>query len=225
MKLYHDPASTTSRIVSFFLFDNDIPFDEAIVTTAAGEQHHPELKILNPNGHVPVLVDDNGFTLTESAAIIRYLAWKHQLGVYPANLEARTRVDEAMSWFQTNFHVYHCAMLAYTYILPALRSLEPGVLATIRHMGQQGSQRYLQVLNDHMIGSNPYVCGARITLADYVGAANVTLGHFAGVDLAPYPNVVRWLDTLAVRKGWAPAYAAFEAALAASPAGPRRHAA
>jgi glutathione S-transferase len=225
MKLYHDPASTTSRIVSFFLFDNDIPFDEAIVTTAAGEQHDPQLKILNPNGQVPVLVDDNGFTLTESGAIIRYLACKHQLGVYPAGIEARTRVEEAMNWFQTNFHVYHCVMLAYTYILPPLQSLEPGVLATIRHMGQQGSQRYLKVLNDHMIGASPYVCGARMTLADYVGAANVTLGYFAGVDLAPYPNVVRWLDTLRSRKGWAPAYSIFEAALTSSRRGALSHAA
>lgn len=224
MKLYYNPVSTTSRIVSFFLFDNDIAFDETIVTPNADNQDALTLKRLNPSNHVPVLIDDD-FTLTESAAIIRYIAEKHELDAYPTNLEARTRVEETMSWFQTNFHVFHCVMLGYTHSLPALKSLDPSVLGTMRHMGAQGSQRYLQVLNDHMIGANPYVCGARITLADYVGAANVTLGYFAGVDLTPYPNVVRWLKTLAARKGWAPAYSAFEAAVTASPQGALSHAA
>ena len=213
MRLFHDPASTTSRIVTFFLHDQAIPFEETIVTLRESGDPASRLKALNPNGQVPVLVEPDGYTLTESSAIIRHIAVRHGLDVYPAHLEARSRVDEAVSWFQTNFHTFHCVMLSYTHIIPALRSLDPMVLATIRHMGQQGSQRYLRVLNDHMLGSSPYVCGARITLADYVGAANVTLGHFAGVDFAPYPNVMNWLGALRRRKGWAPAYAAFEAAL------------
>jgi glutathione S-transferase len=224
MKLYYNPASTTSRIVSFFLFDHDIAFDETIVTPGADNENALALKRLNPSNHVPVLVDD-GFTLTESAAIIRYLAEKHQLDAYPSSLEARTRVDEAVSWFQTNFHVFHCVMLGYTHLLPALKALDPAVLRAMRYIGAQGSQRYLAVLNDHMIGSNPYVCGARITLADYVGAANVTLGYFAGVDLAPYPNVVRWLKALAARKGWAPAYSVFEVQVTSTPGGALSHAA
>jgi glutathione S-transferase len=83
-------------------------------------------------------------------------------------------------------------------------------------IGKGGSDKYLRVLNDHMIGGNDYVCGSRITLADYVGAANVTLGYAAGMNFAEYPNVARWLDTLRRRKGWAPAYSAFEAMLTAA---------
>jgi len=209
MKLFYDPLSTTSRIVSFFLYDQNIPFEQAIVSTAEGEQRGNVLTSLNPNCQVPVLVEDDGFIVTESSAIIRYLADGRGLDVYPREARARVRVEQALSWFQTNFHVFHCVLLAYTYSMPQLRGLDPGVLATMRGIGQAGSSRYLKILNDEMIGDRAYVCGGDITLADYVGAANVTLGYYAGLDLGPYPNVARWLDTLAARPGWTPAYGPF----------------
>ena len=214
MKLYFDPVSTTSRIVTFFLHDNDLPFDEAIVSVTNGQQHVPTLTKLNPSAQVPVLVDDGGFVLTESSAIIRYLAQKHQLGVYPADAADRAHVDAAVSWLQTNFHVYHCVLLSYTYVIPALRGLDPQVLAAMRGIGRHGSAKYLRILNDEMIGAKPFIGGCDISLADYVGAANVTLGYHYGLDLRPYPNVARWLDTLKQRKGWSPAYSVFEAQIA-----------
>jgi len=216
MQLIYDPASTSSRIVTFFLHDHAIDFDGRIVSVMVGEQFQPDFAAINPNCEVPVLVEDDGFRLTQSAVILQYLAQQRGLDVYPSSLRERAKVDEAMSWFKTNFHIYHCALLSYTHILPTFQAMEPTLLATVRATGQGGSNKYLKVLNDHMIGSNDYVCGQRVTLADYVGAANVTLGYAAGMDFAAYPNVVRWLKTLRHHKGWAPAYFAFEGMLAAA---------
>jgi glutathione S-transferase len=213
MKLIYDPASTSSRIVTFFLHDQNIAFDGQAISIAAGHQHLPDLASLNPNHEVPVLLGKNGFSLTQSSAIIRYLAAKHELDVYPKDLQRRARVDEAISWFQTNFHIFHCALLSYTYILPTMLTLDPKTLATMRAIGANGSEKYMTVLNDHMIGANTFVCGDEITLADYVGAANVSLGMFAGMDFSVYPNVSRWLDTLRARKGWPLACSVFEEAL------------
>jgi glutathione S-transferase len=215
MKLYYDPISTSSRIVTFFLHDQAIPFDEEIVALAAGDHRTPAYLALNPDGQVPLLVGDDGFRLTQSSVIIRHLAAERGLAVYPSDPEARARVDEAISWFQTNFHVFHCALLSYTYILPSLTALDPEVLAVMRGIGRAGSDRYLKVLDTHMIGDRPFVCGSAITLADYVGVAQVLLGAFAGLDFAAFPNVRRWLQTLRERPGWPLAYAGFEGALAA----------
>jgi glutathione S-transferase len=214
MQLIYDPASTSSRIVTFFLHDHAIAFDEKRVALAEGGQFDPEVAAVNPNCEVPVLIDSDGVAMTQSSVIIQHLALRRALDVYPVDPSARLRVDEAVSWFKTNFHIYHCALLAYTHILPAFLAMEPGTLATVRAIGQGGSDKYLKILNDHMIGDNDYVCGASMTLADYVGAANVTLGHAAGMDFAAYPNVVRWLGTLRQRPGWAPAYRVFETLLA-----------
>lgn len=219
MKLYYDPISTSSRIVTFFLHDQAIPFDEEIVALAAGDQASPAFLALNPNGQVPVLVDDDGFRLTQSSAIIRHVAVERGLAVYPSDAHERARVDEAVAWFQTNFHVFHCALLSYTYMLPQLAALDPAVLAVMRGIGRAGSDRYLAVLDRHMIGDRDFVCGGSITLADYVGAAQVGLGAFAGLDFAAFPNVRRWLRRLEARPGWPLAYAGFEGALAAFRAG------
>jgi glutathione S-transferase len=216
MQLIYDPASTSSRIVTFFLHDNGIDFDGKIVDICNAEQFQPDFAAINPNCEVPVLVEDDGFRLTQSATILQYLAGQRGLDVYPTHARERARVDEAMSWFKTNFHIYHCALLSYTHILPTFRSMDPAMLATVRAIGKGGSDKYLKVLNHHMIGSSDYVCGNRITLADYVGAANVTLGYAAGMDFARYPNVLRWLEALRRRKGWTQAYSVFEATLNAA---------
>jgi glutathione S-transferase len=213
MQLIYDPASTSSRIVTFFLHDNAIDFDGKIVSVLAGEQFRPDFAAVNPNCEVPVLVEASGFQLTQSAVILQYLADKRGLDVYPRHPQERAKVDEAVSWFKTNFHIYHCALLSYTHILPTFLAMDPAMLATVRAIGKGGSDKYLKVINDHMIGANDYVCGSRITLADYVGAANVTLGYAAGMDFADYPNVARWLANLRRHKGWAPAYSVFEAML------------
>jgi glutathione S-transferase len=219
MKLIYDPASTSSRIVTFFLHDQDIAFDDRRIAIASGEQRQPELALVNPNCEVPVLIERNGFSLSQSSSIIRYVATKYGLEVYPFDQQRRAKVDEAMSWLQTNFHTYHCALLSYSYILPNMQALDPKTLATMRAIGAGSSEKYLKVLNNHMIGANRFICGNEITLADYVGAANVSLGMFAGMDFSNHPNVARWLDTLRCREGWAPAYEEFDRVVGAT----RRH--
>lgn len=216
MQLIYDPASTSSRIVTFFLHDNGIEFDGKAVNIMQGEQFRGNFAAVNPNCEVPVLIEDDGFRLAQSSVILRYLAGQRGLDVYPTPPRERAKVDEAVSWFKTNFHLYHCALLSYTHILPAFLAMDPAMLASVRAIGKGGSDKYLRVLNDHMIGSNDYVCGSHITLADYVGAANVTLGYAAGMNYSAYPNIVRWLNTLRHHTGWTPAYSAFEAMLAAA---------
>jgi glutathione S-transferase len=70
MKLYYHPASTTSRIIMMFAAEEGITLDYQIIDLMTGEHLNPEYKALNPNCLVPML-DDDGFHLTESGAIIR----------------------------------------------------------------------------------------------------------------------------------------------------------
>jgi glutathione S-transferase len=57
----------------------------------------PEFLTLNPNGTVPVIVDD-GFVLWESNAILRYLGAQARSGLWPADARQRAIVDQWMSW-------------------------------------------------------------------------------------------------------------------------------
>jgi glutathione S-transferase len=95
MKLYMHPVSTTSRPVMQFIADNKIDVDMQVVDILKGEQYEPAYSKINPNHLIPML-EDGDFRLTESAAILRYLAEKAGLAAYPKDLKQRARVNEVM---------------------------------------------------------------------------------------------------------------------------------
>ena len=73
MKLHYHPASTTSRIVELFVRDQGIDLEYQLVDLFIGAHKHPDFEKLNPNRLVPVL-EDGDFFLTESSAIVKYIA-------------------------------------------------------------------------------------------------------------------------------------------------------
>jgi len=220
MKLYYDPLATSARSVTFFLFDQEIPFEEALVSMQLGDQHGPAFAALNPNRQVPVL-EDGDFVLTQSSAILKYVADRVGSPAYPSEPRARARVNEAMDWFGTGLHPPYCVFLAYRRMLPQLRALAPVTQAEMEALGQAMSARYLGVLDGHMLADRPFVCGEEVTIADYLGFSHVTLGEAAGFDLGPYPHIRAWLARMKARPGYDAAYAAFrgftDAAQAAAP--------
>ena len=95
MKLYYHPVSTVSRPVVLFAMDSGIDLDYQLVDLATGEHLQPAYEAVNPSKLVPVL-EDGDFRLTESSAILKYLADKVDSAAYPKDLQqtcARQRDD------------------------------------------------------------------------------------------------------------------------------------
>jgi glutathione S-transferase len=90
MKLYMHPVSMTSRPVRLFIAENHIDVDEQMVDLMTGEHHQAPFVSLNPNRMVPVL-EDGDLRLTESSAILKYLADKIDSPTYPKDLKQRPR--------------------------------------------------------------------------------------------------------------------------------------
>ena len=210
MKLYYHPASTVSRMVMLFAAQEGIALDYEVVDLMSGAHHQPAYKAVNPNALVPVL-DDDGFVLTESAAILRYLAGKTGSRAYPADLKARARVDEAMAWFYSNYYKDYAYGMVYPQLFPHhKRDSEQGHADAIA-WGRKQSLRWLGVLDAHFLGhGNAYLCGDTITLADYVGIEMVTLGELVGCTLQDYPNVCAWIGRMKALPHWAEVHAAYE---------------
>ena len=76
MRLYYHPASTTCRMIMLFASEEGIDLDYEIVDLFTGEHLKPDFATINPNCLVPAL-EDSGFRLTESSAILKYLANNH----------------------------------------------------------------------------------------------------------------------------------------------------
>lgn len=213
MKLYYDPISTTSRPVVLFMAEHGLEAELVHVDLMSGGHQDPAYLAINPNGLVPYLVDGD-FGLSESSAILKYLAEKVGSPAYPTELRARARVNEALDWFNTQFHEYYCMFACYGAIgVP--HGADASLLQAMAAYGREHAGRWLKLLDERMLGDRPFVCGDAISLADYLGASFVMLGEFVDFDLSPYPNVRRWLARMQARPHWDATYAGFRGLVAA----------
>lgn len=202
MKLYFHPASTTSRPIMLFAAENKLPLEMQVVDIFTGEHVKPPYEAINPNRLVPALEDGN-FRLTESSAILKYLADKFDSPAYPKDLQQRARVNERMDWVNTQL----CRDLAYGFVYPQIfpthkRRSDEAHDATVQ-WGKERAQGWLKVLNDHVLaGDNAFLCGNTMTIADYFCASFVALTELTGSDLAQFPNVKRWLGRMKRLESW-----------------------
>jgi glutathione S-transferase len=209
MKLYMHPVSMTSRPVRLFIAENKIPVEEVLVDVMTGEHLKPAYAALNPNCLIP-MIEDGDLRLTESSAILKYLADKIGSPAYPKDLKQRAKVNEIMDWINTNFYRDWGYNLCYPQLFPHLKRRSDEAQAATIEMGQQNAKRWLQILNDHWIGPNkPYLCGNEVTIADYFGAGIVTLGEVIRVNFSAYPNVQRWLANMKKLPNWGKVNEAF----------------
>jgi len=196
------PVSMTSRPIRLFIAENKIPVEEVTVDLFTGEHMKPPYSELNPSCLVP-MIEDGGFRLTESSAILKYLADKIGSPAYPKDLKQRAKVNEVMDWINTNFYRDWAYNLCYPQLFPNQKRRSDEAQAATIELGQENSKRWLKVLNDYFIGStNQYLCGNEMTIADYFAACLVTLGEVIGVDFSAYPNVQRWLNNMKKLPSW-----------------------
>jgi glutathione S-transferase len=201
MKLHFHPASTASRPVVLFCAEAGITYEPVVVDILTGAHYKEPFVSLNPSKMVPVL-EDGDLVLTESSAILKYLADKVGSPAYPKDLKARARVNERMDWFNTQHYREWGYHLIYPQVFPHhLRKPDEAQRATVE-WGREKSEQWLQVLNDNVLGSSKYLCGDQITIADYFGAEILSAGDLIGVSFKRYPNVDRWLGTMRALPSW-----------------------
>jgi glutathione S-transferase len=202
VKLYMHPASITSRIVRLYIAEKGLEVEEEVVDLFTGAHHQEPFVSVNPNRLVPVL-DDGDFRLTESAAILIYLAERFGLPEYPDETRARARVHEMMHWASFNFYRDWGYNLCYPQLFPHhKRPTEEGHRVAVE-WGRDKSAFWLQVLNGHWLGDGrTWLTGEAMTVADYYVGGLVALGDLVRFDFSPYPNVQRWLGRVKALPHW-----------------------
>ena len=210
MKLYTHPGSTAGRIVQSFAADQGVPLECVIVDLMTGEHLQPAYAALNPNQLVPMLVDGD-FKLTESSAILKYLADTVGSSAYPKELRARAHINEVMDWFNSNFYKDFGYGVVYLQVFPHHVRPNADCQAGTIAWGVEKSHRWLKVLDESILGPDrTYLCGASITLADYLGAEMISVGDLIGCTFDAYPNVRRWMGTMRALPTWAAVHAVLD---------------
>jgi glutathione S-transferase len=201
MKLYYHPVSTTSRPIMLLAADEDIELDYELVDLFTGVHLQPPFSAINPSQQVPVL-EDGDFRLTESSAILKYLAEKTGSAAYPKDLRQRARVNERMDWFNTGLYRELGYGAIYPQTLPHHKREDAAVQAAHLAWSCEKARRWLTILDRDIIGSNSYVCGGQITLADYLGIGMITAGEVTRFDYSAWTNLSRWIATMKARPSW-----------------------
>jgi glutathione S-transferase len=162
-----------------------VPYQHQPIEIGDAGARTPEFLALNPNGRLPVIVDD-GFVLFESLAITLYLAKKHSFGkLYPATLENESRAWQWSFWAiaevdrGVNIWSLHAVRLSPAERDPALREEALKVVAAP-----------FKVL-DAAVATQPYLLGEDFTVADLNVAAVISRG--IDMDLSPWPHLKNWL--------------------------------
>jgi glutathione S-transferase len=185
-----------------FAAEQGIPLELQVVDLFTGEHTKEPYGAINPNHLIPVL-DDGAFRLTESSAIMKYLADKAGSPLYPKDLQQRARVNERMDWINTQLAREFCYGMVYPQIFPQQKRSSPQIQDATLQWGKERAQGWLQVLDEHILGpGNSYLCGDSLTIADFFGAAFLTVGEVVGCSFAAYPNVQRWLGRMKALKSW-----------------------
>ena len=202
MKLYYHPVSTTSRPVMLFAGEAGIELDYQVVDLFTGAQYKSEYEAINPSHQVPVLEDD-GFRLTESSTILKYLADKTGSAAYPADARQRARVNERMDWFNTGFYRDFSYGFIYPQVFPFMRRSDDAVQAGTVAYGREKALGWLKILDQSLIGPrSKFLCGDAITIADYLGAIMALGIESIGGNYGAYPNITRWLGNMKGLKSW-----------------------
>ncbi len=204
MKLHMHPVSMTSRPIRLFIAENGLDIEEEVVDLMTGAHMQEPFISFNPNGLVPVL-EDGDLKLTESSAILKYLADRFDLPEYPKDLKQRAKVNEMMDWFNTNFYRDFGYGLVYPQIFPHQKRQSDEAQEKTIEWGLERAKRWLSILNDHYLGpEQQYLCGDEISIADYFGIGLLTLGEVVRCDFSQYANVERWVGNMKKLDNWGP---------------------
>lgn len=209
MKLYFHPASTTSRVVLLFAAEEGIALDFEVVDILSGAHLSGSYPAVNPKRLVPAL-DDDGFVLSESASILRYLANKTGSAAYPADPRQRARVDEMIDYLNSDFYRDWGYNLIYPQLFPHHKRESDAAQQATVCWGQGRCRNSLAYL-DSVLANRAFLAGDQRTIADYFGAGLLSAGELIRVDFSGFPHLQRWYASMRALPSWPKVSEALEA--------------
>jgi len=196
LKIWGRKNSINVQKVLWACAELDLPFDRIDAGMQFGVNNTPEYRAMNPNGLVP-LIDDGGFLLWESHAIVRYLARKHGSGsLCPADPQAAADADRWMEWYSTTL---------WNHMKPVFWNLirtppEKRNLAEVED-NRQKLAGYLAMADAHL-AKNGYFAGPNFTMADIPHAVLAHRWFNVPIERPSLPHYERWFKAVSARPGF-----------------------
>lgn len=187
-------GTSNGRKASIMLEECGLPYRVHPINIGQDDQFKPEFVAINPNSKIPAIVDPDGpegkpFTLFESGAILIYLAEK--TGKFmPTSVTGRY---VTLQWLM--FQMGAIGPI-FGQVHHFMRAAKEKVPYAIERFGKEN--RRLYGVLDKRLGEAPFLAEA-YSIADIATYPWVLRHEWQQVDLAEYPNVKRWFDTISAR--------------------------
>ena len=149
---------------------------------------------LNPNGQIPVCVTDDKEVLTESNAILFYLA--QGSSYWPEGRLLQTRILEWQCFEQYS----HEPSIAVARFIKVYQNLPDNRKAEYQSKLKAG-YRALDLMEKHL-ASHDFLVGKLCSIADVSLFAYTHVAHEGGFDLSAYPAILRWISTIKSLPGY-----------------------
>ncbi|UYO39209.1 glutathione S-transferase family protein [Rhodopseudomonas palustris] len=183
MKIYGDLNSGNCLKVKWTCDRLGLPYEWIAIDTMKGETRTPAFLALNPAGQVPVVAFEDGRSLAQSNAIIRYLARGTDL--IPADPWLEAKMDEWLFWKQYSHEPYIAVCrFQMVYLGKPASELDPDKV----RRGHAALARMEQHLAD-----NEFLAGERLSLADVALLAYTRMAEQGGFALQDYPAIRSWI--------------------------------
>ena len=199
IELHVFPSSPRAAKVIALVEHLKLDCEFQIVDLFKGEQHRPEYAALNPNERMPVLEED-GFVLWESNAILQYLASKRpELGLWPADARGQADVARWLHWESAHW-TPACAIFAFERVVKKLSGRgDPDPAEIVR--GEELLGRFAPVLDGHLRGRK-WLLGDALTIADFSVGAPLAMAEAGNYPIAQCTEITRWYRALGTLPAW-----------------------
>lgn len=194
IKLWGRKTSVNVQKVMWTLAELGQPYERIDAGGPFGRVDTPEFQSMNPNRLVPVL-DDGGFLLWESNAIVRYLARKYGDGTLaPGDVQQFACADQWIEWASTSLYADIISTVFWGLVrTPATERNNEAIRVSVKRVGER-----LGILDAHLAG-RPYILGPSLTMAD-IGVGILMYRYFSLAIARPkLPNVEAWYARLQAR--------------------------
>lgn len=191
IKLYGFQPSFPVNRVRLCLNAMELEYQLIPTNPLAGENQTDEYLKMSPSGKIPAL-DDDGFALFESNAIMKYLCRKHKSDFYPSDITSQANVDKWLDF--TAMHLGNgIAKVLFNKIIAGI--IDAPVDEQSLADGYSFIERFLKVI-DKQLGTSTFLASNSMTIADFCLLATIDPLEVIEVDINDYPNVKAWREKL-----------------------------
>jgi len=196
LKIWGRANSINIQKVLWCCAETGVKFERVDAGMQFGVNNTPEYKAMNPNGLVP-MINDDGFVLWESHAIVRYLARKHGLGTLcPSDAKVAADADRWMEWYSTTLWNHMKPIFWNLVRTPA----EKRNMADVED-NRQKLAAYLAMADVHL-AKNPWLAGKEFTMGDIPLAVLCHRWFSLPIERPAMANLERWFKTVGERPGF-----------------------